>query len=92
VDDDKIEYLSYSNKSSTSHQNIDIYSNIINQSQKHPDKRIRKIFYLRYEKGSNNSVMPWRMISGELDMSIQGCINLHNSAMQQFKNKIIKEI
>ena len=92
VDDDKIEYLSYSNKSSTSHQDIDIYSNIINQSQKHPDKRIRRIFYLRYEKGNNNSVMPWRMISGELDMSIQGCINLHNSAIQQFKNKIIKEI
>ena len=51
-----------------------------------------KIFYLRYEKGNKNSVMPWRLISGELNMSIQGCINLHNQALNQFKKKIIKEI
>jgi DNA-directed RNA polymerase specialized sigma subunit len=92
VEDEKIEYLSYSNKNSSQTHYIDIYSHIIKESQSHPDKRIQKIFYLRYEKGNKNSVMPWRLISGELNMSIQGCINLHNQALNQFKKKIIKEI
>ncbi len=92
VEDEKIEYLSYSNKNSSQTHYIDIYSHIIKESQCHPDKRIQKIFYLRYEKGNKNSVMPWRLISGELNMSIQGCINLHNQALNQFKKKIIKEI
>jgi len=92
VDDDKIEYLSYSNKLQNKNSLIDVYSHIIDESKKHPDKRIQRIFFLRYEKGTNNSVMPWRLISGELNMSIQGCINLHNQALNQFKKKIIKEI
>ena len=36
--------------------------------------------------------MPWKNISEDLEMSIQGCINLHNSALAQFKSKIRKEI
>jgi hypothetical protein len=92
VDDDKIEYLSYSNKLQNKNSLIDVYSHIIDESKKHPDKRIQRIFFLRYEKGTNNSVMPWRLISGELSMSIQGCINLHNQAIEQFRKKIIKEI
>lgn len=95
VEDNLIEYFSYSNKNTdTSRSSLtsDIFSHIMGQSKLHPDSRVERIFHLRYIEGKNNSVMPWRMISEDLDMSIQGCINLHNSAMNQFKNKIIKEI
>ena len=35
--------------------------------------------------GEKNKVMPWKKISEELNMSIQGCINIHNSAVEKFK-------
>lgn len=95
VEEELIEYFSYCNKNSTSEEssnNDDLFSFVIKQAENHSDKRIYKIFKLRYIEGSNNSVMPWRMISEKLNMSIQGCINLHNSAMNQFRKKVIKEI
>ena len=36
----------------------------------------------------NNKLTPWRKIAEALDMSIQGCINIHN----RFINKVKKEI
>lgn len=95
VEDELIEYFSYCNKHSTqeeSQNDKDVFSFVIKQAENHSDKRISKIFQLRYVEGNNNSVMPWRMISEKLDMSIQGCINLHNNAMNQFRKKVIKEI
>jgi len=50
------------------------------------DDRVKKIVDMRY--GSyNNKLTPWRKIAKELDMSIQGCINIHN----RFINKVKKE-
>ena len=40
---------------------------------------------MRYVIGEKNKVMPWKKISKELNMSIQGCINIHNSAIEEFK-------
>jgi hypothetical protein len=92
VEESLIEYFSYSNKGSDGPVDSDIFSNIMTQAKKHSDKRVGKIFKLRYVEGKDNSVMPWRMVSDEISMSIQGCINLHNSAINQFRNKISKEI
>ena len=50
------------------------------------DERVKKIVDMRYEAG-NNKLMPWRYIAEELNMSIQGCINVHN----KFINKVKKE-
>ena len=50
------------------------------------DERVKKIIDLRYEV-DNNKLTPWRKIAEELDMSIQGCINIHN----RFINKVKKE-
>jgi len=36
--------------------------------------------------------MPWSSISSDLNMSIQGCINIHDLAMSKFKQRIRKEI
>ncbi len=50
------------------------------------DARVKKIIDLRYGV-DNNKLTPWRKIAEDLDMSIQGCINIHN----RFINKVKKE-
>jgi RNA polymerase sigma factor (sigma-70 family) len=69
----------------------DSFDKIIELSKKDPDPRVYKIFQMRYVVGEKNKVMPWKKISEELNMSIQGCINIHNSCIKKFKNKLNKE-
>lgn len=64
------------------------YKNIIKFINKHPDPRVKKIFTMRYIQGDKNKLMPWKKISKELDMSIQGCINIHNSIIKNLQTKI----
>lgn len=61
---------------------------IINE---HPDDRVEKIFNMRYIEGENNKVMPWKKISKDLNMSIQGCINIHNKVIKKIQKRITKE-
>ena len=51
--------------------------------KKEKDERVKKIIDMRYN-GPHNKLTPWRIIAEKLDMSIQGCINIHN----RFINKI----
>jgi len=44
---------------------------------------------MRYE--NTNKLTPWRKISKEMDLSIQGCINIHNSALKTIAKKIKSE-
>ena len=44
----------------------------------HPDKRVGKIFKMRYIIGKRNKVMPWKSVGKRMNLSIQGCINIHN--------------
>lgn len=92
VEEELINYFSYGCPTQDDQDSSEIFNHIIAQANDHPDKRIAKIFTLRYIEGKKNNVMPWKNISEDLEMSIQGCINLHNSALAQFKNKIRKEI
>ena len=46
---------------------------------------------MRYIIGERNKVMPWKKISEELNMSIQGCINIHNSTIDKIKTEINKD-
>ena len=55
-----------------------------------PDDRIKTIFKLRYVEGKGNKVMPWKLISKSVGLSIQGCINAHNSMLKNIK-EMIKE-
>ena len=50
------------------------------------DERVKKIVDMRYGS-TNNKLIPWRSIAKKLDLSIQGCINIHN----KFINKVKKE-
>ena len=53
---------------------------------KHPDKRIQKIFSMRYS--GNKKLTPWRKISKVMNLSIQGCINIHNTALNSISKNI----
>ena len=61
----------------------------IRLSQEDPDPRVKRIFHLRYMVGDRNKVMPWKIIAKKLDLSIQGCINIHNNFIEKIKNKIL---
>ena len=61
-----------------------LFQDILNEEK---DLRVKKIIDLRYNV-DNNKLTPWRKISESLDMSIQGCINIHN----RFINKVKKEL
>ena len=53
-----------------------------------PDLRVRKIFNKRYFSKNQNKVVPWRKISSEIGLSIQGCINIHNKAISEIRKTI----
>lgn len=56
------------------------------QVSTHPDKRIQKIFSMRYS--GNKKLTPWRKISKAMNLSIQGCINIHNAALNSISKNI----
>lgn len=63
--------------------------NCIKIAKEEGDKRVHKILKLRYVEGDKNKVMPWKKIAKKLDLSIQGCINIHNNFILRIKNKIL---
>jgi len=57
----------------------------------YPDKRVEKIFKMRYIIGKKNKVMPWKNIGQKMNLSIQGCINIHNSVIKSIKQTLDEE-
>jgi len=55
--------------------------------EKESDDRVKKIVDMRYGS-SNNKLTPWRAIADNLDLSIQGCINIHNKFINKVKSEI----
>jgi DNA-directed RNA polymerase specialized sigma subunit len=66
----------------------DIFNKVLKIIDNHPDKRVEKIFNMRYIEGIKNKVMPWKNIGDSLNLSIQGCINIHNSAIKEIQNEL----
>lgn len=87
VENNYIDYLNVKCNKENDINELDVFSSIIDRAKNHPDKRVGRIFYLRYVVGKNNSVMPWKNISEDIGMSIQGCINIHNSMINKLKPK-----
>lgn len=56
--------------------------------RKYSDPRARQIFELRYFIGEGNKLMAWERVSQKVGISIQGCINIHDRALDQFKSQI----
>lgn len=70
----------------------DLFNKVLNIIKTHPDKRVGKIFNMRYIKGEKNKVMPWKKIGKKLQLSIQGCINIHNSAVKYIQNELKEDM
>ncbi|NDG51694.1 MAG: sigma-70 family RNA polymerase sigma factor [Flavobacteriia bacterium] len=70
----------------------DLFNKVLNVISEHPDRRVEKIFKMRYIIGHKNKVMPWKKIGDEMNLSIQGCINIHNSAIKSFQHQLDKEV
>lgn len=70
----------------------DLFNKVLSIINSHPDKRVSKIFNMRYIKGEKNKVMPWKKIGKKLQLSIQGCINIHNSAVRYIQNELKEDI
>ena len=69
----------------------DLFTKIMQLAKGNPDKRVEKIFKMRYIIGKKNKVMPWKNIGEKMDLSIQGCINIHNSAIKKIKQTLDEE-
>jgi RNA polymerase sigma factor (sigma-70 family) len=70
----------------------DLFDKVLNAIKKHPDKRVEKIFEMRYVIGVKNKVMPWKQIGDKMNLSIQGCINIHNSAVEHVRENLNEEV
>ena len=82
---DDISEIDLAQEDDGSKEKLEVFKKTIELAKQHEDKRVEKIFEMRYIIGEKNKVMPWKKISKELNMSIQGCINIHNSAIEEFK-------
>lgn len=56
----------------------------------HPDERVHKIFKMRYLDPNHNKLTPWRTVGKKLNLSIQGCINIHNQALGYIRKQLSK--
>ena len=72
--------------------NKEMLDKILNIADNSGDSRISKIFRLRYLDPEGNKVTPWKNIGTKLNLSIQGCINIHNKAIKKIKKQLEKEI
>jgi len=54
----------------------------------HKDFRVKEIINLRYKIGEGNKTMPWKNISKQINVSIQGCINIHDRFIEEIKKEI----
>jgi hypothetical protein len=63
---------------------------IFQMTEKNPDPRVRKIIQLRYKECKGNKLTPWKKIAKVLNLSIQGCINIHNRFIKEVKQEIKK--
>lgn len=92
VDIDYIENLG--DNSQHFHQIIkkDTQNKILELAHSNPDKRVYKIFELRYSGGNKNKVMPWSKVCSQIGLSVQGCINVHDQALTRIKQELKGEL
>lgn len=66
-------------------------SKIMDMIENYHDKRVTKIFNLRYFGGQGQKMLPWKEVAKHLDLSAQSCINIHNKTLEIFKNRVKNE-
>jgi DNA-directed RNA polymerase specialized sigma subunit len=68
--------------------NKEILNKIFILAKDYPDKRVSEIFELRYKIGQANKTMSWKDIAKKINLSIQGCINIHNKFIEEIKKEL----
>tara|TARA_Y100000114_G_scaffold157281_1_gene188808 strand:- start:11500 stop:12096 length:597 start_codon:yes stop_codon:yes gene_type:complete len=69
----------------------DSFSRILNLIDKHKDQRLKVIFHERYFCGERGKLKPWKDVAKKINLSAQGCINIHDKAIKEFNYKIENE-
>ena len=67
-------------------ENVENLKNIFTIVGQSKDIRVKKIFKMRYS--GKNKLTPWKKIAKKLDLSIQGCINIHNKYLEEIKKYV----
>lgn len=65
--------------------------NILSDIEKHPDPRVPIVFKERYFSTSNHKLKPWHKIAPMVELSVQGCINLHERTVKELNKNIPHE-
>tara|TARA_Y100000004_G_scaffold182654_1_gene229637 strand:+ start:16 stop:612 length:597 start_codon:yes stop_codon:yes gene_type:complete len=69
----------------------DSFLRILNLIEKHKDKRLKVIFHERYFCGKRGKLKPWKEVAKKINLSAQGCINIHDKAVKELSLKIDNE-
>ena len=72
--------------------NQDALDKVLSIVRREPDKRVTTIFKKRYIDGDKNKVMPWHKVCKSVNLSIQGCINIHNKTIKKIQEELKKEL
>lgn len=87
--------IDYSEESSELHpdESCEIkesFSSIIHLINNHRDERVKTIFKERYFGGERGKLETWKNIGNKIGISAQGCINIHDKTLEEFKKQIKK--
>tara|TARA_Y100001973_G_scaffold99548_1_gene158941 strand:+ start:1348 stop:1944 length:597 start_codon:yes stop_codon:yes gene_type:complete len=69
----------------------DSFLRILNLIEKHKDKRLKIIFHERYFCGKSGKLKPWKEVAKKINLSAQGCINIHDKAIKELSLRIDNE-
>ncbi len=64
---------------------------IMDMIKNHKDKRVEKIFQLRYFGNKAKKVLPWKEVAAQVGLSAPSCINIHDKTLELFKTRIKNE-
>ena len=92
IDLDSIENIGIECSSLEPYSNNDSTKKILQMAKRHPDKRVHTIFKLRYTSSGPNKLTPWSKVCLPVNLSVQGCINVHDQALHKIKQDLKKEI
>jgi len=66
------------------------FQNIMQLINDHEDPRVKIIFKDRYFGGEKGKLTTWKKIGEKLNLSAQGCINIHDKTLKEFQRQVKK--
>ena len=87
VDSESIEAIADKEEHCPPERNEHVRDYIFNILEQMKDKRIKKVFRIRYFR-CNRKLTPWDKIAKNMDVSTQTVINLHNRGKELLKKKL----